>query len=509
LQRVLSHVAPRGGRDGAKQHLSPAPTASDIPIIQATKDLALNPVEFLMKQKEISGEIFAVERHGTRSIYTGDPVLFDEILGDEDAFGDPFTPNMSVNHKVFGLPMDVLEKHERDAVRELRRLLLQHDATLASSIGSKMLDGMRSELGDSGEMDLRQFGELVFWPMTEALFGPGATKEKAPSLYADFNAIDDNFGAALRGKQIPAVQAGVSSANAVFEGMVRGRDQCPMAPLTQFYHGLLGDKGGADDDEARTRATAQLSTSAWWGGQGNTLPSTIWTMGLVLNDPAARAAAYAEVDRVFSPGGPGATQGAVPGGTREDAGAGSGAGAGAGAGEGEGEGAFLISNLEFLTAAFKETLRLKTYSVAWRAVRKATTVTSGSGATYELRQGDTVGLQFCMRHMDPQVFAAPAEFRPGRFLPGHAHAEPCLAETVQGGRQPYAWAPFSSGMHKCSGYPLAMMEIPVVMALAMREYELELVDPLPGMDWSSSFGVVGLKPGAVRVKYTKRSGGGK
>ena len=25
--------------------------------------------------------------------------------------------------------------------------------------------------------------------------------------------------------------------------------------------------------------TAKLATAAWWGGQGNTLPSTVWTFG--------------------------------------------------------------------------------------------------------------------------------------------------------------------------------------------------------------------------------------
>ena len=46
--------------------------------------------------------------------------------------------------------------------------------------------------------------------------------------------------------------------------------------------------------------TAKLATAAWWGGQGNTLPSTVWAFGHVLNDPKAKARAYAEVDSSFA-----------------------------------------------------------------------------------------------------------------------------------------------------------------------------------------------------------------
>ena len=59
-------------------------------------------------------------------------------------------------------------------------------------------------------------------------------------------------------------------------------------------------------------------------------------------------------------------------------------------------------------------------------------------------------------------------------------------------------------MHKCSGYPLAILEIPVVMALVFREYDMELLDDLPGMDYRQAFGVVSPDEKPVRVRYTRR-----
>ena len=73
----------------------------------------------------------------------------------------------------------------------------------------------------------------------------------------------------------------------------------------------------------------------------------------------------------------------------------------------------------------------------------------------------------------------------------------------------YAWAPFSAGMHKCAGYSLAMLEIPVILALVLREYDMDLLDPIPQMDFRSAFGVVGPDDTPVRVVSQERKRRGK
>ena len=45
----------------------------------------------------------------------------------------------------------------------------------------------------TGICDLRDLGVAVFWPMTAALFGKGASKENHPGLYVDFDQIDTYF----------------------------------------------------------------------------------------------------------------------------------------------------------------------------------------------------------------------------------------------------------------------------------------------------------------------------
>ena len=53
---------------------------------------------------------------------------------------------------------------------------------------------MRDVMGEEGTMDLRDLGEAIFWPMTEALFGEGSSKANAPHLFKAFEDIDNSFG---------------------------------------------------------------------------------------------------------------------------------------------------------------------------------------------------------------------------------------------------------------------------------------------------------------------------
>jgi len=49
------------------------------------------------------------------------------------------------------------------------------------------------------------------------------------------------------------------------------------------------------------------------------------------------------------------------------------------------------------------------------------------------------------------------------------------------------------------------VEIPVMVGIILKQYDLEALDPLPGMNWSQSFGVVSpdTRKG-WRAKYKRR-----
>jgi len=432
------------------------------PTVLATPATSNDPIHFLLETAKKHPEVFMVDRgHGHKYVVLSDVNMFEDVLTYDTEFGNPVTPNMSVNKRIFQIPAEQLERHEQNAISGLRKYLLNENAHLSDIIADKLLKYMREVMGESGEMDLRELGTAIFWPMTQALFGDGANIKDAPFLFEAFENIDNFFGKALKGREVPEVKAGVNTAYKHFSSMIKQDESggCPVGPLMKFY----GDATNNEDPDL----TAKMSTAAWWGGQGNTLPSTVWTFGMVLNDPKAKAKAYAEVDGAF-------------------------------ASEPDANGHYNYDKLEYLTAALKETLRLKTYSIAWRQAQSDCVLKSSSGTKYLIPKDTLIGLHFAMRHLDPKVHDHPTEFQPERFLGTGAGLSP----TINGHQ--YAYVPFSAGRHKCAGYSLAMLEIPVVMALVFREYDMELIDPLPGMDFRQAFGVVGPDAKPVRVRYSKR-----
>eukprot|EP00515_Schizochytrium_aggregatum_P011295 CAMPEP_0202090648 /NCGR_PEP_ID=MMETSP0964-20121228/44083_1 /ASSEMBLY_ACC=CAM_ASM_000500 /TAXON_ID=4773 /ORGANISM="Schizochytrium aggregatum, Strain ATCC28209" /LENGTH=501 /DNA_ID=CAMNT_0048658813 /DNA_START=42 /DNA_END=1547 /DNA_ORIENTATION=- len=432
------------------------------PEVVAQRALSTDPIKFLFECVAKHPEIFVVDRgNGHKYAVLSDPEMFEDVLTYDKEFGNPVTPNMSVNKNVFQIPLDQLERHEQNAIGGLRRFLLNHSSEIADDVAAKAINFMQDHLGDSGEMDLRDFGQTVFWPMTEALFGQRASYRESNYLLKAFEDIDNYFGKAIKGRKVPQVEDGVKKAYSLFSEMVSDAKKGgqPLGPVMEFY------------DEVTNREdpslTAKFSTAAFWGGSGNSVPSTVWAFGLVLADPESKAKAYAEVDGVF-------------------------------ANEPNQAGHYNFDKLEYLTAALKETLRLKTFSIAWRQAQHDTVLTSKAGNRYLIPKGMLIGLHFALRHHDPNVHPDPEKFRPERFLGSGSGLSP----TVNGHK--YAWVPFSAGRHKCSGYSLAMLEIPVIMALAFREYDMELLDPLPGVDFQQAFGVVGPDAKPVRVRYVRR-----
>ena len=104
--------------------------------------------------------------------------------------------------------------------------------------------------------------------------------------------------------------------------------------------------------------------------------------------------------------------------------------------------------------------------MAWRIMNSDTVVTAKSGKEYLLKKHSAVGLHWALRHLDEQIYKDPWEYRPTRFTVGE--------EENRG--VPWSWMPFSGGTHKCSGYSLAILEIPVVMAYMLREVSPWLLD---------------------------------
>lgn len=77
-------------------------------------------------------------------------------------------------------------------------------------------------------------------------------------------------------------------------------------------------------------------------------------------------------------------------------------------------------------------------------------------------------------HHNPQIWKNPEVFDPERFAP----------ENMEN-RHPYAFIPFSAGPRKCAGDDFAMLEGPLVMAMILKKFKVQI---LPGQNFESRLG---------------------
>jgi cytochrome P450 len=115
----------------------------------------------------------------------------------------------------------------------------------------------------------------------------------------------------------------------------------------------------------------------------------------------------------------------------------------------------------YLDATVKETLRARPVIVD--VARKLTAPLEIGG--YELPAGTFAMAAIAALHYREDLFPAPEEFRPERFLGGKADN--------------YAWIPFGGGVRRCIGASFAEYEMRVVLRAILERAELSAPDPRP------------------------------
>lgn len=118
---------------------------------------------------------------------------------------------------------------------------------------------------------------------------------------------------------------------------------------------------------------------------------------------------------------------------------------------------FDFNKMEYLECVIKETLRL--YPSVPFITRESKEDTSLNGII--LPKGAQINIFPFHIHRDPRHFPDPLKFDPNRFLPENTT-----------NRHPYAFVPFSAGPRNCIGQKFAMLEIKVLLANIIKNYEL-------------------------------------
>lgn len=119
-----------------------------------------------------------------------------------------------------------------------------------------------------------------------------------------------------------------------------------------------------------------------------------------------------------------------------------------------------INLLVYTRQVLDESLRL--YPPAWMFARQL--VADDEIGGYHLTAGSTVMLSPYVTHRLPAFWDEPEKFKPARFTPEAAAS-----------RNRYAYFPFGGGPRLCIGMPFTLQEAPLILAMIMQNYQVELV----------------------------------
>ncbi|XP_044165465.1 cytochrome P450 4V2-like isoform X3 [Acropora millepora] len=81
---------------------------------------------------------------------------------------------------------------------------------------------------------------------------------------------------------------------------------------------------------------------------------------------------------------------------------------------------------------------------------------------YTAPKGTTVVTAIVALHRNPEVWPAPLQFDPDRFLPENSQ-----------GRHPFAFIPFSAGPRNCIGQRFALLEVKIVLSYILHNFVID------------------------------------
>jgi sterol 14alpha-demethylase len=154
--------------------------------------------------------------------------------------------------------------------------------------------------------------------------------------------------------------------------------------------------------------------------------------------------------------------------------------------------AAVLNTMDTLHRNIQEAIRLHPPLIMLlRLAKKPFTVTTSAGQSYTVPAGDTVFASPAFSHRLPHVFSEPDAYDPSRFA----------APREEDKARPFSFVGFGGGRHGCMGTNFAFLQIKAIWSVLLREFDMELVDPLPEPDYESL--VVG--PKSCRVRYRRRA----
>jgi cytochrome P450 len=373
-----------------------------------------------------------------------------------------------VAHQYFNIHMDVcpFTRAGLDGLRTqaLNPTICGQAGGLNDIVGAGIQECM-DKLPDSGEIDLLKVAEFTFPGVNRALFGKDVVPPAAEDFFYDY---DEGVARATLGlPKDDAYNKAYARVEQMFvDALEKGVHKGPNAAA-----GIVGRLQPIPEG-TDLRQMASFVCSIFWAPQANTLPMTYWTLAYILNNPEWAARVRAEAEK-----------------------------AGLGV-----NGRYEVDPedetcLPFTRACMSETLRIYIANMTLRKAEKDFQITMSSGNKFTVLKGDAFFLASYITHYDEKVFPEPEKYNPFRWLDNDG-------SFTEKGMPPNYFIPFGKGRYSCSGRHLLVLELPTLVSLFVREFDAQLIDPLPEPDWS--YVVASVRPKgwphnfANKIKFTRR-----
>jgi cytochrome P450 len=412
----------------------------------------------LLRTRQKLGGVFSYAIAGGRTMtFIADPDVWRLVFYAKGSDHSKLESDKLAYHW-FGIDKQVSKDFTFPGLDATRDAMLYYKMKAANSkVGLSVLDEF-SQWGSTGERDLWEVAMMTFVPVVQHLFGEETFRtEMCPHAAQTLWDYDEDFKKVANGmprSMYPQMEEKAKELTQIFgDSIEKGNHLSDACPVMKARLEIMNDP---KHETVSIDKKARFMFSVYWASQGNTIPGTFWLLALVLGDPAIRAKAEKEAREQF-----------VPGGT------------------------FDTSELPYITACVKETLRLKVANITHRSMTKDVDVTLSTGEMYRIPKGQTVTTASYLQHYNPDVYANPLAYRPERWL------ENDYSETD--------FFPFGAGTNMCSGRHLAQMELALILVLFLREFDAELIGSIPGEDWENTVAMVSPEARSCRFKYTKRA----
>ncbi|GGP59138.1 cytochrome P450 [Saccharothrix coeruleofusca] len=431
----------------------PPPVSGALPLAGHLVEFIREPVELIRRGHREVGKLFSLRMPGRRAVVLlgneHNRFFFaetDKKLSIRTAY--PFFVRMFSPEFFFFAEMDEYQRQRKLVLPRFQGAQLDGYVTTMREETAEF----QRRLGDSGEFDLiSEFGPLVMRIAARCFLGPDFGTRMDRDFFAEFRRFSAGMNPVVpAGLPLPSVirsNRARDRLRAVLGGMIRARREHPVDP-PDFLQALAGATY-EDGTPVPDLILINLILLFTWAGHETTAGHISWAMVDLLSNPAELARVRAET-----------AEGPID--------------------------MAAVRRLSHLDDCLHESERL--HPVAHVLLRQAAETFELDG--HVIPEGTMVFAAPSVSHRLPEEHSHPDEFRPSRY-----------AEGREGKLERQALIGFGGGLHRCLGVHFAYLEMKVVLATLLRDYDFELLDPdprpVPGphTKWPDS---------PCRVRYTRK-----